>query len=95
MTTESNLKILEEENRKLQNFVKKMYLVGIRILFSIKFLLRVGALCGCYFWKGPEATFALAGIIILIILAQSGINKLKTTIKPNLHSEFDEWDFII
>ena len=97
MDSKDEIKInqLEKENRELKRFVEKMYIVGIRILFSVKQLIRIGALCGCYFWKGKEATFALAGVIILIILIQSGINRLKTIIKPNLHSEFDEWDFII
>lgn len=92
---EADAETLRRENEQLKKFVKRIYIVGIRILFSIKQLIRVGALFGCYFWKGMEATIVLAGVIALIILAQSGINKLKMIIRPELSHEFNEWGFII
>ena len=82
---------LKDENRDLKEFVHKLYTLCIRILFSLKQIVRIGVLIGCYFWLRTKETVALAVFIVFIMIIQSGIDNVKKIIYPK--QELSEWDF--
>ena len=86
----ANLENVERENEKLKDKVTHLYSICVRTLVSIKYLSRVVAVIGAYYWLGKINAIALCSFLVFIALIQLGIDKLRQEIHPQL--DISEWE---
>lgn len=78
-----------QKARDLEDKLRTLTKILIRLLVSIKYLFRLGAVVGTYYWLGRTYALALLGFICLIALIQAGIDKIQKTLHPGY--EISEW----
>lgn len=87
---ERRLREVERQKHVLEEKLKNISKVIIRMLVILKYLFRIGAIVGLYFWLGKYAALSLFGFICLIATLQLGIDKVQKTLHPGC--ELSEWD---
>jgi len=88
-----NEKKMDQYYREAQNLRDKLRSLSktiIRLLVSVKYLFRLGAIIGAYFWLGRNQAAALTGFICLIALIQAGIDSVQKTLHEG--RSMSEWD---
>jgi hypothetical protein len=78
------------EAQALRNKLRHLAKIVIRLFVSIKYLFRLGAIIGTYFWLGRDQAAALAGFICLIALIQAGIDGVQKTLHEG--RSMSEWN---
>lgn len=81
---------LKQENSNLKDRLQKITKIVIRLLVSLKYLFRLGAIVGTYFWLGKYQAAALFGFICLVALLQLAIDKVQRVLHPGW--DVSEWD---
>jgi hypothetical protein len=81
---------IEKENKTLKDKLRNLTQIIIRLLVSIKYLFRLGAIAGTYFWLGKYPAAALCGFICLVATMQLAIDKVQRVLHPGW--EVSEWD---